>query len=250
MLQLNLSFRKLLLRNIAQLKSEDLDRYENLLALRSELIHQLALSRQVIVRPEHEEETIDQCLTAMKTAQTKAGSESLLKPTRPLPNVSYTTVKVDQDKIEDQIKQITAEANEVIEPFRDRFEALHAIWISRRKLAVSQGNLLQIPTTVEGYKNLFIAVLDYRVGQIKNFAVVLRGRVADFFSFLADNAKTILWTVIILVLLGSLVLLLMPKTQERKPIQKMQKTEQVTPSESEKITPNPSLVRRGQGGGQ
>lgn len=170
MMPLNLSFRKLILRNIPELKADDLDRYESLLALRTELIHDLSEAGNSVVFPNGDPENGDESIPG------EAGEKGTpLRKKRVLPGGAQVR-RQETVPIIEQIKNITQQVYNRLSPFRERLAALHAIWISRRQLALSEGNLLQIPNTKEGFKNLFGAIYDYRIRQLPNFGIVLKGR--------------------------------------------------------------------------
>jgi len=139
MTSLHPSFRRLILENLSELDSEKLNRYEGLLALRLELVHQRSLA----------------------PASIKGEG---LGPT------------ATRGEIDALIRKTTEQANSIIAPVRMEFDALHKLWMARRNLAFRQGGFLQIPTTPEGLRFFFQATRAYFRTQREVFGVLTKYR--------------------------------------------------------------------------
>ncbi len=164
MTSLHPSFRRLILENLSELDSEKLNRYEGLLALRLELVHQRSLTPASI----------------------------LGKGLRPV-------VTATRGEIDALIRKTTEQANRIIAPVRTEFDALHKLWMARRNLAFRQGGFLQIPTTTKGLRFLFQATRAYFGTQREVFGVLTKYRLRN-----KSNRKRLLAiaVLILLVLFG------------------------------------------------
>lgn len=177
MTPLHFAFRKLILRNIRVLNNDDIDRYEGFLGLRLELIHQRD-ALPGVVEPQQ---------------QTGGG---------PHPRRRYGPLRQQGDlreRLTRLIERTSEGAHRIFEPHRRRFAALHDLWIARRRLAVQQGGLLEIPTTFTGLKRYLAALLNYQRVRVRTFPVLAAGRVRDFFQ--RHGTKRILLFAAVVVLL-------------------------------------------------
>lgn len=191
MTPLQFAFRKLLLRNIPKLTSDDLDRYDNLLALRADYIHQLQLNslpEEIIVHVKKSpiRKIVDLSKKIKATLQQAIPRNDLID-----------AVKISSDEV-----------HQVIEPHRVRFEALHRLWIARRQLAAHQGNLLQIPTTLEGVKHLGEAIIDNTIVEIQTTRTLVKEKIRDL---LKNKKKLVIVCFLILILILCLLWFFLPK---------------------------------------
>jgi len=172
----NLSLKKLLLRNIWKIKNEELERVEGLLALRSELAHQ----KTILINLKKMEHTF----------------QFYMKPD------PQERLKLRVEKLRANIIKATEQAREIIKPFGQRLEALNNIWTSRRNVAHSRGNLLQIPATVNGVKHYAKATWDYRWNQLSNFGTVFKGKINDLKEYILQNKIASIAILILSIILG------------------------------------------------
>ncbi|MGH7596556.1 MAG: hypothetical protein ACREOI_09395, partial [bacterium] len=105
------AFRNLLLKRIRKLNNEKLLAYEGLVALELELIQ------------------------SWEILQFERGYEQYLNEPK----------KDKQTRLEKQIATAHDRAQNIFKDFKDEFNALHELWIARRRLALLQGNYFQIP---------------------------------------------------------------------------------------------------------
>ncbi len=88
-------------------------------------------------------------------------------------------------RLQDQIKQAGNRAYAQIQKFSEQIDALHELWIARRRLALQQSNYFQFPLNLD-WKRFFIhwskcfcfgkAWLNYRLVQVKTGATILLSR--------------------------------------------------------------------------
>lgn len=122
MMPLNRSFRRLILTYIPELTTEDLNRYDSSLALR------LELSQQKSVVPLQ-----DPAINGNNDIDVdKLASRPLGSP---------------RERINALIALTTDEAAKIIGPHYRRFSELQRLDLARRRLALYQGGLLQVPTS-------------------------------------------------------------------------------------------------------
>jgi hypothetical protein len=151
MMTLNPVLRKLILENIPEFTNEDLDRYESLLALRLELSEQKSVVPiQVLIGNNDPDRTQE----------------------FDYPRARITTL----------IARTSAEAAGIVTPGYQKFQDVHQLWLARRRLALHQGGLLQIPSTWDKLAGLVKATCyDFWV-QLKTFPRRTKDRVNSFFK--------------------------------------------------------------------
>ena len=92
----------------------------------------------------------------------------------------------ENQRLRQQIEQAGNRAYDQIKQFKDQFDALHDLWIARRRFALQQSNYFQFPMNLD-WKRLFIhwrklycyglTWLDYRLVQVKTSATLLQARI-------------------------------------------------------------------------
>ncbi len=91
--------------------------------------------------------------------------------------------------VEKLITETTRAANRVISPFRQQFDALHLLWAYRRRLALRQGNLLQIPTSWKNLGGLVLAAIDHSGAQFAYFGSLLLRWIKSLFPVRAQKRE-------------------------------------------------------------
>lgn len=138
------SLRIMLLKHIPDLTSIELNRYENFLATRQELIQQARINAAVQVE-------------------------------------GYPPFSKRQWDLIKQIEVTSGRASTTIRPYSRRFFALLDLWSARQRVGAQMGYLHQIPTTREGLRNLITAIIDHQKVQIRTYAILLTEAVKDIF---------------------------------------------------------------------
>lgn len=153
MVTLHPSFRRLVLENISKLKSEDLDHYDSLLGLRLQLLHQRSLPP-------------------------KSRFEVESDHNQPAPEPKQFP-QAWREEIDELIRLTTITANKIIAPYRPQFNALHKLWAARRNLALHQGGLLQIPSSIASWAKWGHALSQYYVAQIQALGPLVTYRIKN-----------------------------------------------------------------------
>ena len=133
----NLSFRYMLRKYIPQLTDENIEEHEKLLTYRYVLQHELNFVPKKYLGYPGQNET--------EQNDSEQYKESINK----------------------RIISISKQARTIIEPYKEEFEALHKLWIARRKFALEQGHFLQIPPTLQGLGRYIRAAIHYQNVQIR-----------------------------------------------------------------------------------
>lgn len=190
MMPFTLSFRRLILKYIPQLKPEDVDRYESLLALRFHLRHErnydpvlTPLQGPDVQEPpepkppkkppvsevksnnEQQEDIEDNGNKSddMKDedqggngGDNDGGQNSVASPDKP-EETPY------QKDISSKLEHVSGKAKDIIAPVALWFNLVHRLWIARQQFALEQGHFLQVPPTVEGLARFAKAAIRYAV---------------------------------------------------------------------------------------
>jgi hypothetical protein len=100
------------------------------------------------------------------------------------------------ERLPKQIEQAGNRAYDQIKKLEDQFNALHELWIARRRLALQQSNYFQVPFNLD-WKRFFIhwrklycyglTWLDYRLVQVKTWATLQQARIKK--SPVKENLK-------------------------------------------------------------
>lgn len=139
-----------MLKKIPDLTSAQLDRYDSLIALLSEFIHDQA---------------------GVRLTPPPGGGVPLEIPP-PRVRHELLAVKPRQTTLDDGVRIVSDEAYSLLAPYRVRFEALHDLWIARHRLANQQGSLLQLPTSPARLKNWVTAAVNYEWVNIRTSIVL------------------------------------------------------------------------------
>ena len=176
MMPLHPGFRRLVLESIPQLKREDLDNYDGLLALRLELVHR----RSHVLGPKNPGQTNPDGQGPNDGASPSKGGDDVVMKRRTLIRRKQILPSqgTPREELEHLIDEITERANAIIAPYRAQFDALHRLWSARRNLALHQGGILQIPSSGEGWKRFASALGNYLLVQMQTFPVLAKGRIA------------------------------------------------------------------------
>lgn len=169
----NLSFRHLLRKYIPQLTDKNINEHEMLFTYRS------VLQRELNFVPLKYLEGPGQYDTDVDPAE-----EHYKKPIRK------------------RIESVSKEAQTIIEPYKEEFEALHKLWIARRKFALEQGHFLQIPSTLEGLGRYVRAAIEYRIVQIQTLPKLWINRFNHFMKNLSFAKSVIIVGAVLLIILG------------------------------------------------
>jgi hypothetical protein len=178
MMPFNLSFRRLVLKYIPQLKSEDIDRHESLLALRLQLVHERNYAPPDLLPPGENGDDNDDGephkpapddkksregegtgKPSGEQEESKSGKETGQQPGKSSQNEDDDTPY--QRDINKKIEHVSREAQAIVAPVARLFNAVQRLWIARRQFAVAQGHFLQIPPSVEGLVRFIGAGLRY-----------------------------------------------------------------------------------------
>ncbi len=171
MVTLHPSFRRLVLKNIPKLKSEDLDNYDSLLALRLELVHRRSLVPDIQVDGTKPYEPDGQ------GAPPDEGKPLPMRPYGELPEDTGSRQETPRQKINRLITETTLRADKTIEPYREEFDALHRLWVARRNFALHQGSSLQIPSDPKDFWNFVKAAGVYHGVQLQTLPRVTLSRI-------------------------------------------------------------------------
>lgn len=160
MTPLHSEFRRLVRKYIPQLDAEDLARYEGLIALRLDLLQQRSLV------PGRQSEDL--------------GVSKKSAPGRPAGAVSSSQVPGSpREEVDAFIDRVTRAANDILAGVRKEFDAVHRLWLARRRLAYKQGGLLQIPTSKEELTGFLGALGNYYRAQAATFPILLGNRIRN-----------------------------------------------------------------------
>ncbi|MBD3287474.1 hypothetical protein GF337_01610 [candidate division KSB1 bacterium] len=146
MIPLNNSAVNVLRKYVPQLGARKLWRFENLQSLGHQLYHEkfLPLSFRIEIASRSKEE-------ALKTLL-KSGSLTIVIP--------------DYNKKQAMIEQIYSEKREIISPVQKQFDLAYKLLISRRQFGLQQGNLLQIPHSLNGAWRYLKSYFKYHFNQL------------------------------------------------------------------------------------
>lgn len=172
MMTLHPGFRRLVLKNIPKLRSEDLDNYDRLLALRWELVHRRAM--------------VDEAQGDVKTPQGSSTPTHEERPGGPQPIRDYRELPsqvphrhASRREIDQLIDETTRQANRIIARYRKEFDALHKLWVARRNFALHQGGMLQIPSDPKDLANFLRALRFYIVVQAQTLPALTANRIKN-----------------------------------------------------------------------
>ncbi len=89
--------------------------------------------------------------------------------------------------------------------FDERYERLHRLWVLRRRLALEQGFLMQMPNSWSGLVNFQKAYWKYAVAHLVNVPLLWWGRIKYEFRIYPGRSITIA-IAIVLAIVASIVL--------------------------------------------
>jgi hypothetical protein len=204
MMPFNLSFRRLIQKYIPQLKSEDLDRHESLLALRLQLGHERNYDPALTPPPSPNDSDFPGKSPSKGPLKGKPGEKApgenpgdmqikgkdgvgddasggqntTGQPDQP-PETPY------QKDISSKIEHVSREAKAIIAPVAPLFNLVHRLWIARRQFALEQGHFLQIPPTVEGLVRFVKAAMNYALISIATLPRLEVNRIRYFIKNLS-----------------------------------------------------------------
>jgi hypothetical protein len=185
------TFRRLLRRNIPQVHDEDLNRHENLFALR----HQLVIDRHSVAGKYVHGSTTS--VTGTATTGTAASA--------PAPKV------IDED-----IMDATAQAQVIFSPYAKVYDASLRLWVARRQIVLQQGNFFQIPLSLKKIGKLLKAIVNYRKTQLQTLPAITVNRIKN-----VSLIRVISFIVFLALLMGSMYAL-MPKKPQPDQVQQEQ----------------------------
>ena len=169
MVQLHPSFRRLLHEYIPRLKPEDLETYDSLLALRWQLVHKRSL-----VSNNPQEFDVEKYLMRrrrdlqlIEKVRAKCAPKPVYLP--PFGGEAQTP----REEIDELIRVVTEAANSIIQPYRKQFDALQKLWSARRNLVLHQGGILQMPSSLAGWRGLSVALFKYYGAQATTASVLV-----------------------------------------------------------------------------
>ena len=134
MMPFNFSFRNLLKKYIPRLSKEKLDQHENIFAQRAQL--QIEKRYKMIPIPFLEK-----------------------------PDYYLNTIR-------ERVKDYTGEAEKILLPYKNSYNAAHKLWIARREFALEQGYLLQIPPTFQRFVRFSRKAVKYQFVRIETLPIL------------------------------------------------------------------------------
>jgi hypothetical protein len=182
------TFRRLLRRNIPQVRDEDLNRHESLFALR----HQLVTDKHIVAEK--------YVLPPQQGPQVQQQQE---KPHEP----SYQQPPC-QKGIDDDIADATSQAQAIFAPYARIYDASLRLWVARRQIVMKQGNFFQIPLSLRKIGKLIVAIWDYRKIQLQTLPTITSNRIKN-----VSTIRVISFIVFIALLMGSIYALIPKKPQ-------------------------------------
>lgn len=194
MMPFNLTFRRLLVKFIPQVKKEDIDRHESLLALRHQLYQEL-----VFAPPEEDEEE------KKKSGRQKSGppeSSGTGNSSKNPPGKVYQDPGEEyRERVRKQIDQVSGKAAAIFRGYEKVYSAVQRLWTARRKFAIEQGNLLQIPSSLESLGRFISTAVNYYITVILTFPTLQWNRLKFFITKLVNEPVRILVIVVLTVLI-------------------------------------------------
>lgn len=185
------TFRHLLRRNIPQVHDEDLNRHENLFALR----HQLVIDKHIVAG-----KYVPRSTTSVTSAATTGTAASAAAP------------KV----IDEDIADATAQAQVIFAPYARVYDASLRLWVARRQMVMQQGNFFQIPLSLRKFGKLVQALWDYRKAQIQTFPTIAANRLKKV------SLIRVISFIVFIALLLSCLYALMPRKPQPDQVQQEQ----------------------------
>jgi len=186
MLPLNLSFRKMIRKYIPQITSEDLNNYENLIALRHQVFQEINIVGDM----------------NSSTPPGESGKEN--ENDQQINNNSGNNEENEPTQLDrkELTKEITEKANDIIKKYKKPFEAALQLWIARKQFAQEQGYFSQIPNSVQGFKRFIRTAINYRNVQRKTLPILWKNRTIYFFQNLSMSKVIAIAIVVVLVVIG------------------------------------------------
>ncbi|MCI0690839.1 hypothetical protein L0337_02410 [candidate division KSB1 bacterium] len=190
------TFRRLLRRNIPQVRDEDLNRHESLFALRQQLV-------------------IDKHIVAEKyVPPPQQGPQVQQQQERP-PEPSYEQPPCTKG-IDDDIADATSQAQAIFAPYSKVYDASLRLWVARRQIVLKQGNFFQIPLSLGKIWKLIRAIWDYRKAQIRTLPTIAANRVKKV------SLIRVMSFIVFIALLLSCLYALMPRKPQPDQVQQEQ----------------------------
>ncbi len=186
MLPLNLSFRKMIRKYIPQITSEDLNDYENLIALRHQVFQEINIVGDI----------------SPSDPTNEPGKEN--ENNQPRNNNSGNNKDNEPPQLyrKELIEQITIEANSIIKNYKKEFEAALKLWIARKQFALEQGYFLQIPHTGKGFGRFISTAYNYPKVQVKTLPTLWKNRTIYFFKNLSWGKVIAIVIAVVLIVIG------------------------------------------------
>lgn len=194
MMPFNLSFRNLLVKFIPQVKKEDIDRHESLIALRHQLYQEL-----VFAPPEDDEE--EKKKSRRSKSDPPEGSSEDNSSENPAGEVYQDPGEEYRERVRKQIDQVSGKAAAIFRGYEKVYTALQRLWTARRKFAIEQGNLLQIPSSLESLGRFISTAVNYYITVILTFPTLQWNRLKFFITKLANEPARILVVFVLAVLI-------------------------------------------------
>ncbi len=230
MMPFNFSFRLLLRKFIPQVSQEEIDRHESLYAFRNTLSQELDVvpesdivvvdvqcykisedSLKKLKRAKCSDEVIEKLETMkkwdfaekenfLKFIESVIGKEQLNKyqpeilrcaENKTQHRQDAETNREYQERINKKIKIVNDTANEIFKDFKKEFDAVQQLWIARREFALEQGNLLQIPTSLDGLKRFVGKGTNYVKIVVTTFPILRKNQVKYLLETLPFGKKLI-----------------------------------------------------------
>jgi hypothetical protein len=98
------------------------------------------------------------------------------------------------------IAYATIQAQEIVGRYAKAFDASLRLWVARRRLALHQGNFLQMPPDRRRLKDLIAAIWNYRKVQLQTFPALMTNRIKYYFDSLSPGRVLLVFFCIALIL--------------------------------------------------
>ncbi len=178
MLPLSLSFRRMVLKYIPQLKSEDLDDYDNLIALR----HQVNEDIKNYNKDARNFDTSDDRYDSKKKKTDAVDDQQDFKTKKTDEADDQQNLKL-KSKIEawQELKtKTTKKINDILSDYSKVFNAVQKLYSAKKQYAQQQGNMQQIPSSPESLGYFLKAAANYRWAQFQTLPL-LWGNLTGYF---------------------------------------------------------------------
>jgi len=151
-------FRHFLLRRIRPLSNDTLRKYEELAACQTEMVQ----AWEVL---EHDQ-------TYRRAFSVSAPPEPEGGITTPDQKLDARAIEKEQSRLKQSVSTMDQRLTRTMEPYEREYRTLHALWLARRRLALTTGNFFQLSLRPSKLGRFLTAWLHYRTTQLRSFFVL------------------------------------------------------------------------------